>query len=390
MRRIYLDHAATTPCSAEAWDAMRSVALEEFGNPNSLHREGRVARERLEAARSDIASDLGCFRDEVAFTATGTESNNLALRGLVLGSASMGRHLITTTIEHAATINTCRQLEKEGYDVTYLPVDSQGFVVPDQMSAAIRPDTALVSFAHANNEVGTVQHVQELTHAIRKKNPRTRIHIDGVQTVGHVPSQVFELDVDLLSFTAHKFYGPKGIAGLFIRRGVKLTSQLQGGGQERGLRSGTQAVQLAVGMAVALRSSIASIPVETKKWTSLRDDFMSQILETIGDSRLTGHPHQRLPGTASFAFLGISGEDLTLRLDRLGYATSTGAACSTGSVDPSPALLAMGLSRSWATGSLRVSFGRACEGASIPDIVQAIASIVSELRSTHQYGSHAA
>lgn len=383
MKTLYLDHAATTPCRREVWDAMEPYFLAEFGNASSIHRMGRRAREALFGAREAVSRVLRCSDLEVVFTSGATESSNLALRGVALAAKDRGRHIVTTRIEHHAVLDTCQALETEGFSVTYLDVDEYGRVFPEQVADAVRDDTTLVSLSHANSEVGTIQPVAAIAAAVKARNPRTLVHVDAVQTVGHLEVDLREWDVDILAFTAHKFYGPKGIGGLFVREGVQVQSLISGGGQERGLRSGTESVALAVGLGKALELAAAEMARESAHWTPIRDRLAAGLLSSIGDSRLNGHPVERVPTNVNVSFLGARGEDLVLRLDRVGVCLSTGAACTTGMLEPSHVLTAMGLSRPWALGALRFSFGSASRELDTDALVRLVQAQVEQLRSTH-------
>ncbi len=379
MSRLYLDHAATTPCRAEVWDAMRPYFVSEYGNPNSIHAVGREAREAVEGSRKKIACCLGCGPQEVVLTSGGSESNNLALRGVLRGRKG---HLVTTRIEHHSVLRTCQDLQRRGVHITYLDVDEFGHVHPEEVVRALRDDTILVSIMHANNEFGTIQDLAPIAGAIKARCPSVLVHTDAVQTVGHAEVNVQKLGVDLLSFTAHKFYGPKGIGGLYVREGVTLQPQITGGGQECGVRSGSESVPLIVGMAVALEFASEELHAEQAHWTPIRDRLIEGLLSQIPDSRLNGHPTQRLATNVNVSFLGVSGEDVVLRLDRLGVSASSASACTTGSVEPSHAVSAIGLQRAWALGALRLTLGHACRTLDVEQVVRAVRDTVAELRST--------
>lgn len=377
---LYLDHASTTPCREEVWEAMRAYAVFDYGNPDSLHSLGRRAREAVDEARGTIARYLGCSSKEIIFTAGGSESDNLAIRGVAGNNA--GRHIITTRIEHLAVLQTCESLEAEGFDVTYLDVGTDGLIDPHDILQAIRPDTVLLSIAHTNNEVGTIQPIAEISQLIKRQRPDIIFHTDAVQAVGHVEIDVDALGVDLLSFTAQKFYGPKGIGGLYVRTGVELKPLVAGVRKERALEIGTLSVPLIVGMALALELVCNNIESEREYWTPIRDGIIEGLL-SIGGSTLNGHPTERLPTNISMCFLGVSGEDVVLKLDRLGICASTGSACTSGIVEPSHVLTAMGLSRRQAIGALRLSLGDGCRDLAPSKLVDQITNIVEELRSTN-------
>lgn len=380
MERIYLDYAATTPLDPRVLEAMMPYLTDQFGNPNSIHTYGRVARKAVDEAREQIAALLHCHPSELVFTSGGTESNNLALRGVAEAYKSRGNHIVTTAIEHHAVLHTCKALEAMGFSITYLPVDEFGMVAPEQVAEAVTDRTILVSVMHANNEVGTIEPIAEIVQAVKAKNPEVLVHTDAVQTVGHIPVDVHTLGVDLLSFSAHKFYGPKGVGGLFVRKGVSLVPQLTGGGQERNRRSGTENVAGIVGMAKALSLAVEEMPTEIPRLQALRDELIAGVLSRIPDSRLNGHPTQRLPHNANFSFRGVEAETLLLQLDWRGIAASSGSACTSGSLEPSHVLLALGLPYEWAIGSLRLTLGRFTTREHIRQVIEALTAIVEKLR----------
>ena len=377
---IYLDYAATTPLDPRVLEAMMPYLTEKFGNPNSIHAFGREARKAVDEAREKIAALLNCRPSELVFTSGGTESDNLALRGVAAAYRQKGNHIVTTAIEHHAVLHTCRALQDEGFEVTYLPVDEHGLVSPEQVAEAVTDRTILVSIMHANNEIGTMEPLADIVRAVKEKRPDVLVHTDAVQTVGHIPVDVEALGVDLLGFAAHKFYGPKGVGGLFVRRGVKLVPQLTGGGQERNRRSGTENVAGIVGMARALEIAVAEMPTEIPRLQTLRDELINGVLAQIPDSRLNGHPTQRLPHNANFSFFGVEGEALLLQLDLHGIAASSGSACTSGSLEPSHVLLALGLSHEWALGSLRLTLGRFTTRQHIERVLTILPTIVEKLR----------
>jgi cysteine desulfurase len=381
MNALYLDHAATTPCRREAWDAMFLNDRMDFGNPNSLHSFGRRARQASTEARERIAACLGASGSEIVPTGSGTESNNLAIRGAVLANRSLGRHIVTTKVEHPSTLRLCSLLQKEGFEVTYLDVDEYGRVTPEQVAGAVRGDTVLVSIGHANNEIGTIQPIEEIAHAVKRVRPEVLVHSDAVQTMGYLPIDLGRCPVDLLTFAAYKFYGPKGVGGLYVRKGIRV-QPLMVGGDERRLHPGTESVPQVVGMAVALELAYAERESESAYWTPIRDRVIQGLLSSIEESRLNGHPTERLATNVNVSFAGISGEDLVLMLDRVGICTSTGSACTTGKVDPSHVLLALGMSRQYALGGLRLTFGHACHDLDPGQLVSQIGELVEELRST--------
>jgi cysteine desulfurase len=378
--RIYLDYAATTPLDPRVLEAMMPYMTEHFGNPNSIHSFGREARRAIDEAREKIAQLLNCQPSEIVFTSGGTESDNLALRGVAEAYRHKGNHIVTTAIEHHAVLRTCKALEDMGFFVTYLPVDEHGLVSPEQVAEAVNERTILVSVMHANNEIGTIEPIAEIVRAVKEKRPDTIVHTDAVQTVGHIPVDIQELGVDLLSFSAHKFYGPKGIGVLFVRKGVRLVPQITGGGQERNRRSGTENVAAIVGMAKALELAVEEMPTELPRLQALRDELITGVLSRIPETRLNGHPTLRLPHNANFSFRGIEGEALLLQLDLNGIAASSGSACSSGSLEPSHVLLALGLDYELAIGSLRITLGRFTTREHILRLLDLLPKVVEKLR----------
>lgn len=378
--RIYLDYAATTPLDPRVLEAMMPYMTEHFGNPNSIHSFGREARRAIDEAREKIAQLLNCQPSEIVFTSGGTESDNLALRGVAEAYRHKGNHIVTTAIEHHAVLRTCKALEDMGFFVTYLPVDEHGLISPEQVAEAVNERTILVSVMHANNEIGTIEPIAEIVRAVKVKRPDTIVHTDAVQTVGHIPVDIQELGVDLLSFSAHKFYGPKGIGGLFVRKGVRFVPQITGGGQERNRRSGTENVAAIVGMAKALELAVEEMPTELPRLQALRDELITGVLSRIPETRLNGHPTLRLPHNANFSFRGIEGEALLLQLDLNGIAASSGSACSSGSLEPSHVLLALGLDYELAIGSLRITLGRFTTREHILRLLDLLPKVVEKLR----------
>ncbi|ABK14660.1 cysteine desulfurase NifS [Methanothrix thermoacetophila] len=354
MRRIYMDHSATTPVAPEVLDAMLPYFREKYGNASSLHEFGREARDAVESAREELASLIGASPEEIYFTSGGTESDNLALKGVAL--SSKGKHIITTSIEHPAVLEVCRSLERMGFDVTCVPVDDQGIVNPGEIERAIRDDTVLISVMHANNEIGTIQPIKEIAEIASERD--ILLHTDAVQTVGKIPVNVDQLGVDLLSISAHKFYGPKGVGALYVRKGTRIESIIQGGGHERGLRSGTENVPGIVGMGRAAELASEMMDREAERLTALRERLKSFVLSNIDDSWLNGHPTKRLPINLNFGFGRVEGESLLLYLDSKGIAVSTGSACSSKKLEPSHVLRAIGLDPVRCHGSLRITLGR--------------------------------
>lgn len=380
-RAIYLDHSATTPVDPRVLEAMLPYFTEVYGNSASIHRFGRAAAKALEESRRAVAAILGCHPTEIVFTGSGTESDNLALRGVAFAQrrAGRGNHLIVSSVEHHAVLNTARQLEEVfGFEVTYLPVDEHGMVDPDAVGRAIRKDTVLISVMYANNEVGTIQPIAEIARIARAKG--VPFHTDAVQAGGMLDLDVNRLGVDLMTLSAHKFYGPKGVGLLYIRQGTPYLSPLTGGGHERGRRAGTVNVAGIVGLATALRLAQEARESENARLRRLRDRLIRGISERVPDARLTGHPTGRLPHHASFVFKGINGEELLLALDVEGLAASTGSACTSGRPEPSEVLVAMGLPHEWAVGSLRLTLGKANTDEDVDAVLEILPRAVARLR----------
>lgn len=357
MARIYLDHAATTPVDPRVVKAMIPYLTGNFGNPSSIYQEGRTAKKAVEESREKVAEILGAAdAREIIFTGSGSEANNLAIAGVAWAYRKRGNHIITSAIEHHAVLETCKALEKHGFTVTYLPVDEYGLVAPEAVREAITDRTILVSLMYANNEVGTIQPIVEISKTLQEK--RVLFHTDAVQTVGSIPLHLKELGVDLLSLSAHKFYGPKGTGALYVKKGTRLHRLIHGGAQERRLRAGTENVAGIVGMAKALELAVAGLEETVPRLVELRDYFISQLVSRIDHVKLNGHPTRRLPGNINVSFEFVEGESILLNLDRKGVAASSGSACTSGSLDPSHVLLAMGLSHETAHGSLRLTLGK--------------------------------
>jgi len=388
MKQTYLDHAATTPCYPEVVDEVTRQLLNNFGNPSSLHSLGVSARATLDSARASVAADLGCDSSEIVFTSGGSESNNLALRGTAHAHQYAGRHIVTTAFEHESVLKTCEALQAEGFEISLAPVNGKGIVQLDELLRLLRPDTILVSVMHANNEVGAIQPIAEITRAVKKFRPDIFIHTDAVQTVGHVPVDIRELGVDLLTLTAHKFGGPKGIGALYTRRGVRIEHQIAGGHQEHNLRSGTESVALAAGMATALRLSMRDQDQRAAAWRKMRDSLLAAILSAVSDARVNGDYIDRLPTNLNISFLGVSGEDMVLRLDRRGIQASSGSACGAGHGALSHVLAAMNVPRAWAKGALRLTLGEGCRDMDQSYVVEQIKAVVAELRSTSSFRSN--
>ncbi len=356
---VYLDYNATTPLASEVLEAMLPYLRGDFGNPSSIHQYGRRAKAALLEARETLASFLSASGTEIVFTASGTEADNLAILGVVAAEEEVERprrHLVTSTIEHHAVLNVMRHLEKKGYEVTYLPVDRSGRVVEGALEGSLRPDTLLVSIMSANNETGVIQPVKELARTAHEAG--ALFHTDAVQACGKIAVDVEELFADLLSLSAHKLYGPKGVGALYVRKGTAFKPVFRGGGQERARRPGTENVAGIVGLAEAAKRAGALLSEESARLLALREEIEISVLREIPGSRLNGEGSERTPNTANFRFDGADGEDLVKHLDREGFALSTGAACSAGAIAPSHVLIAMGLTPREVQGSIRVSLGR--------------------------------
>lgn len=378
MERIYLDYAATTPTDPEVLKAMQPYWTDIFGNASSIHSFGQEARKGMEAAREILADFLGAKTDEIIFNSGGTEANNTAIFGVAHALKNKGNHIITSSIEHHAIIEPCKFLEKQGYKVTYLAVDKDGLVNPEDVKKAITKETILITIMHANNEIGTIQPIEEIAKIAREAG--VCMHTDAVQTAGHIPIDVKNIGVDLLSLSAHKFYGPKGVGALYIRKGTKLTPYLHGGDQERGWRASTSNVCGIVGLGKAVELARQKMEEETKFQAGLRDLLIEEIPKRISECRLNGHPQSRLPNNVNFSFSYIEGESILLNLDFLGIAASTGSACTSSSLEPSHVLLAIGLSHEIAHGSLRLTLGRFSKKTEIDYLLEHLPKIVDKLR----------
>lgn len=375
---IYMDNAATTATRPEVLEAMLPYFTQTFGNPSSIHGVGREARKAVEAARKQVADAIGAEAREVYFSAGGSESDNWAIR---LGCEAMqkkGKHIITSAIEHHAVLHTCQAMEKEGYRVTYLPVDEFGMVSVSDVEAAICDDTALITIMMANNEIGTLQPIKEIAQIAKAKG--VLFHTDAVQAIGAVPVNVKELGVDMLSMSGHKFHGPKGIGALYVRKGIKMSNLIHGGAQERGFRAGTENLPAIVGIGKAIELAVAELPAYTEKMTSLRDRLIDGLTERIPEIRLNGHRTQRLPGNVNISIRYLEGESILMRLDLAGIEASSGSACTSGSLDPSHVLLAIGLPHEIAHGSLRLSLGMENTEEEVETVLNELPKIVENLR----------
>ena len=378
-RFVYADNAATTPVAPEVLEKMLPWLTKGYGNPSTLYSLGRESAQALKNAREQVAAVLGAQPEEIFFTGSGTESDNMVLRGLMHSSQAKGKTgLITTTLEHPAILQTAAALEKEGYKVTYLPVDATGTISLEAMDRAIDENTALVSVMTANNEIGTIQPIAQIGEICRSRG--VFFHTDAVQAFGHIPIDVHKMNIDFLSLSGHKINAPKGVGAMFVRSGLKLQPVITGGGQERNRRSGTENVAGIVALGEAAEWCYKHMDEEIAHLEALRDKLIKGVLSTIPQSSLTGHPVNRLPGSCSFIFAAVEGESLVLMLDMAGICASTGSACSTGSLDPSHVLMAIGLAHEAAHGSLRLTLGRQNTMEDVDYILAELPKIVSRLR----------
>ena len=378
MERIYMDNAATTRVKPEVLEAMLPFYGEVFGNPSTIYYYGREAHRALDHARQQVATAIGADKDEIYFTSCGTESDNWAIKGTAFAHQKKGNHIITSVIEHHAVLHTCGWLEKHGFEVTYLPVDEYGRVNPADVEKAITDRTILITIMFANNEIGTIQPIAEIAKIAKEHN--ILFHTDAVQAVGAVPVNVHELGVDMLSLSGHKFYAPKGVGALYIRRGVRIDTHQHGGAQERGKRGGTENMAQIVGLGKAIELATADVEGHAKKLAHMRDRLIDGILAEIPEVRLNGHRTERLPNNVNVSIRYIEGEALLLRLDLAGIAASSGSACTSGSLDPSHVLLAIGLPHEIAHGSLRLSLGDFNTEHDVDVVLEKLPQIVSTLR----------
>ena len=376
--KYYFDNAATTPVREEVLQEILPYFREYYGNASSIYSIAKESKKALEAARAKVAAAIGATLDEIYFTAGGSESDNMALRGVVNASKKEKKHIITTKIEHHAILHTAEFLETKGVDVTYLSVDEFGKISLEELENAIRPETVLISVMFANNEIGTIQPIAEIGEIAKKHG--VLFHTDAVQAVGHVPIDVEKLQVDLLSMSGHKLGAPKGIGAIYIRKGTRISPLIFGGAQEKKLRAGTENIAGIVGLGKAAELAVAEMEETTKKLTALRDKLIHGILESIPDSRLNGHPTDRLPGNCNISFSYIEGESLLLLLDALGIAASSGSACTSGSLDPSHVLMAIGLPHEIAHGSLRLTIDRENTEEQVDFILEKLPGLVQRLR----------
>jgi cysteine desulfurase len=377
-RIIYMDHSATTYVQKEVVEAMAPYHTEHFGNPSSIYSIARESKKAIDAARAQVARVLGAEPDEIYFTSGGSESDNWAIKGIAFANRKMGNHIITSAIEHHAVLHTCEYLQKEGFTVTYLPVDQYGLVDPADLEKTITDRTILISIMYANNEIGTIEPVAELGAIARRH--KIPFHTDAVQAVGNVPIDVKAQNIDLLSLSAHKFYGPKGVGVLYIRKGTKIDNLVHGGGQERRRRAGTENIAGIVGLAKAIELATADIEGHNRKIRALRDRLLKGILAKISHARLNGHPEKRLPGNINISFEFIEGESMLLWLDDEGICASTGSACTSGSLEPSHVLLATGLPVEISHGSLRLTLGNVNTDKDVDFVLEVLPKVVTRLR----------
>ena len=378
MRRIYLDYAATTPTHPDVSKAMRPYLRDFFGNPSSMHSIGQEARVAVEESRDKVAFMIGASSEEIVFTGGGTEADNFALKGMAYANDSKKNHIITSSIEHHAVLETCKFLERLGFSVTYLPVDGYGLVDPDDVKRAITEKTLLISVMHANNEVGTVEPIAEIGKIAREAG--ISFHTDAVQTAGHIPVKVDDLGVDMLAMSAHKLGGPKGVGALYVRKGTRIVSFVHGGEQEKGRRASTENVPGIVGFSKAAEMAQRESEKEAKRLTVLRDKLTNGLMGRIEHVHLNGHPTRRLPNNINMSVDGVEGEHMLLNLNARGICVSTGSACSSSSSEPSHVLLALGLSHEQARGSIRLSLGRETAERDIDRVLAVLPDVVNELR----------
>lgn len=377
-QRIYLDYSATTPVKQEVLNEMLPYFTEKFGNPSSIHSFGREAKQAVDVARDRIAKAIGAKQEEIFFTGGGSEADNWAIKGIVYANKGKGNHIITTKIEHHAVLHTCEYLEKNGFEVTYLDVDQYGMIDIDQLKNAITDKTILITLMFANNEIGTIQPIKEIGALAKER--KVYFHTDAVQAFGNVNINVNDLNIDLMSISAHKIYGPKGVGALYIRKGVKINALLHGGAQERRRRAGTENLPGIVGFGKAAELAMQNLDTHIFHTASLRDRLVKGILDKVDFVKVNGHPIHRLPGNVNFAFEFIEGESLLLSLDMLGISGSSGSACTSGSLDPSHVLMAIGLTHEIAHGSLRLSIGDFTKEDDIDYVINELPKIVDRLR----------
>lgn len=375
---IYLDNSATTPVKEEVLNEMLPYFSNKFGNASSIYSIGRESKKAVEEAREKTANALSCSPREIFFTGSGTEADNWAIKGVAYAKREKGNHIITSSVEHHAVLHTCKYLEKDGFKVTYLPVDEYGLISLKQLEDAITDNTILITIMFANNEIGTIQPIKEIGEIARRKG--VIFHTDAVQAIGHIPIDVNELNIDLLSLSAHKFNGPKGVGALYVNKSIKMHAFMQGGAQERGRRAGTENVPGIVGLGKAIELAVKDMEANNKTVLAMRDRIIKEVFDKIPYVKLNGHPEKRLPGNVNFSFEFIEGESLLLMLDMKGIAASSGSACTSGSLDPSHVLLAIGLPHEIAHGSLRMSFSETNTMQEIDYVMEVLPNIVERLR----------
>jgi cysteine desulfurase len=380
MRKVYMDHGAGMPLDSKVFEAMKPYFRENYGNPSSSHSFGNVARNAMESAREKVARLVAAEKpQEVIFTSGGTESNNLAIKGAAYRNREKGNHIITTAIEHISVINICKFLQKQGFEVTYVPVDKQGMVDLEKLEEAINDKTILISVMYANGEIGTIQPIRKIGKLAQEN--KVIFHVDAVAAAGQVPINVKEENIDLLSLSSNDMYGPKGVGALYIKAGTKIQPIIQGGGQERGLRSGTENIPGIVGMGKAAEIGKREMEAEGKRLTALRDKLIKGVLDKIDSSFLNGHPTKRLPGNANLRFSYIEGESLILGLDMYGVQVSSGSACTSKTLEPSHVLLAIGLAHEEAHGSLVFTLGKQNAEEDVDYVIEVLPDVVKRLRS---------
>lgn len=388
MKRVYLDHNATTPVHPEVLEAMLPYLKDTFGNASSIHQFGQEARKAIDESREKVAGLIGANPEEVVFTSGGTEADNYAIKGIAYAIEEKGKHIITSSIEHHAVLESCKQLEKKGFKITYLSVDKYGLIDLDELKKAITDETILITIMHANNEVGTIEPIAEMGRIIKginrerasSKQHLIYFHTDAVQAVGKIPIDINELNIDLLSLSGHKIYGPKGIGALYIRKGTKIQPLLHGGHHENNRRAGTENVPAIVGLGKACLVALNEMEKEKSHLTKLRDNLSNGVSEKLGNVYLNGHPDKRLPNTLNMSFEFVEGESIILNLDLKGIAVSSGSACTSGSLEPSYVLKAMGVEPAIAQGSIRFSLGRDNTEEDIEYVLDALPEIIEKLR----------
>lgn len=378
MRKVYLDHSATTPVRVEVVSAVVEYMTGKYGNPSSVHYFGRDARAGLEKARSQVAALIRALPEEITFTSGGTEADNMAILGAARAYGEKGNHIITTAVEHHAVLDTCKALEKEGFRITILPVDEEGLISLEDLENSITTETILVSIMHVNNEIGTIQPIEDIGRITREKG--VLFHTDAVQSLGKLPIDVKKMNIDLLSGSGHKIYAPKGTGFLYVRKGVRLSPLVYGGGQERKKRSGTENLPGIVGLGLAAELAGTEMESEINRQTQLRNRLIKGLMDRIPELRLNGHPVKRIGSNVNISVLYVEGESLLLALDLKGIAASSGSACTSGSLDPSHVLLALGLSHEVAHGSLRLTLGKDTTQADIDYVLEELPPIVERLR----------